>query len=220
MPCTAHQALGVLTASFTGGDGGVGEEEEEPKQLKRLFDCFLVVKKVSWLMEREEEEGEGREGVGEGVGGLLTMGTTLLAPALYIWKTGFLASRGCGWPGLPYLPGEGASWMQSLLPPPKRNSYNSPFVFCRNLELTSCYDAQGKEPRRMRSFSTLPRCQQGKFIWLRKVPARPLQPGPELCWLLGDRQPGPFPLLFPRPPSQPWQQPLRSHRHSQTAGRS
>lgn len=154
------------------------------------------------------------------MGGLLTMGTTLLAPALYIWKTGFLASRGCGWPGLPYLPGEGASWMQSLLPPPKRNSYNSPFVFCRNLELTSCYDAQGKEPRRMRSFSTLPRCQQGKFIWLWKVPARPLQPGPELCWLLGDRQPGPFPLLFLRPPSQPWQQPRRSHRHSQTAGRS
>lgn len=35
------------------------EEEEEPKQLKRLFDCFLVVKKLRWLWR--EEEGEGRE---------------------------------------------------------------------------------------------------------------------------------------------------------------
>lgn len=61
MPCTAHQALGVLTASFTGGDGGVGEEEEEPKQLKRLFDCFLVVKKVSWLWrEKRRREKAGK----------------------------------------------------------------------------------------------------------------------------------------------------------------
>lgn len=80
----------------------------------------------SQLVMEKEEEGEGKEGVGEGVGGLLTMGTTLLAPALYIWKPGFLASQGCGWPGLPYLPGEGASWMQSLLPPPNETATTLP----------------------------------------------------------------------------------------------
>ena len=72
----------------------------------------------------------------------------------------------------------------------------------------------------MLSFPMLPHCRQGKFIWLRQVPARPLQQGLELCSLLGDRQPGPFPLLFQKAPHKPWQQLRRSRRHSQTAGRS
>lgn len=84
------------------------------------------------VIEREEEEREGREGGGGGGGGggmgggLLAMGMTLLAPALYIWKPGFLASLGCGWPGLPYLPGEGASWMLLLLPPPNETATTLP----------------------------------------------------------------------------------------------
>lgn len=37
--------------------------EEEPKQLKRLFDCFLVVKKVSWLQgEERRREKAGKVG--------------------------------------------------------------------------------------------------------------------------------------------------------------
>lgn len=39
------------------------EEEEEPKKLKRLFDCFLVVKKVSWLQgEERRREKAGKVG--------------------------------------------------------------------------------------------------------------------------------------------------------------
>lgn len=114
MHCTAHQALGVLTASFGGGDGGVGEEEE-PKQLKRLFDCFLVVKKVSWLRGEKRRREKGGKVVGEGAGGLLTMGTTLLAPALCIWKPGFLASHG-SWVARSPLSPRGGRFLDALPP--------------------------------------------------------------------------------------------------------
>lgn len=178
------------------------------------------------VIEREEEEREGREGGGGGGGGW--------------WNGGWPAGDGNDTSGTSFvhmeawIPGEPGLWvarsplsprggcfLDAASPPtPKRNSYNSPFVFCRNLELTSCYNAQGKEPRRTLSFPMLPHCRQGKFIWLPQVPARPLQQGLELCSLLGDRQPGPFPLLFQKAPHKPWQQLRRSRRHSQTAGRS
>lgn len=160
-----------------------------------------------------EKEGEGREGVGEG--GLLTMGTTLLAPAPYIWKPGFLASQGCGWPGLPALPGEGASWMLSLLPPPNKTATTFPLS---SAETSNQHLVMMHRGRSFAACSPSPGSRNaGK--------AKPFGCGTSLALgagallAAGDRQAGLF-LLSLRAPSQLQQQPRQSHRPSRTAGKA
>lgn len=81
-----------------------------------------------------------------GGGGLLTMGTTLLAPALYIWKRGFLASLGL-WVARSPLAPWGGCFLDAVPPStPKCNSYNSAFVFCRNIALALRCTGEGASP--------------------------------------------------------------------------
>lgn len=77
---------------------------------------FPGCEKSQLVAGRGEEEGEGREGGGEGAGGLLMMGTTLLAQALYIWKPGFLASHG-SWVARSPLSPWGGRFLDAVPPP-------------------------------------------------------------------------------------------------------